>query len=83
MFGSQASILNINSVKRIHRGEYSCVVSNPAGKIEYGTMLEVNGIERCVDIQFHPKIKVEFSTFELRMFPNIGTPTGYGMFLWH
>jgi hypothetical protein len=43
-FGSQASILNINSVESHHKGEYDCVVTNAAGKSKYVAFLDVNGI---------------------------------------
>lgn len=42
-FGSQASILNINSVEPHHRGEYTCVAENPAGKAKFSARLDVNG----------------------------------------
>lgn len=42
-FGSQASILNINSVESHHKGEYDCVVTNAAGKSKYVAYLDVNG----------------------------------------
>lgn len=48
-FGSQASILNINSVEPTHRGEYTCVASNAAGKSKYTAVLEVNGTSVVVD----------------------------------
>lgn len=42
-FGSQASILNINYVEPHHRGEYSCLVTNAAGKSKFTAFLNVNG----------------------------------------
>lgn len=42
-FGSQASILNINHVEPHHRGEYSCLVTNVAGKSKFTAFLNVNG----------------------------------------
>lgn len=42
-FGSQASILNINSVEPNHRGEYTCIATNAAGKSKNTAILEVNG----------------------------------------
>lgn len=44
-FGSQGSILNINSVESHHEGEYACVAENAAGKAKYSAVLHVNGIE--------------------------------------
>ncbi|KAG5890613.1 hypothetical protein JTB14_005123 [Gonioctena quinquepunctata] len=49
VFGSQASILNINSVEKHHRGEYACVVTNAAGKSRFIARLDVN-----VPPQIHP-----------------------------
>lgn len=42
-FGSQASILNINSVEHSHKGEYTCVATNTAGKSRYTATLDVKG----------------------------------------
>lgn len=38
-----ASILNFNSVEPHHRGEYTCVAENVAGKAKYSAILDVNG----------------------------------------
>lgn len=51
-FGSQASILNINSVEPTHRGEYTCVAINAAGKSKYTAVLEVNGTPNAVNVTF-------------------------------
>lgn len=42
-FGNQGSILNINSVEPHHRGEYTCVAENAAGKAKYSAVLDVKG----------------------------------------
>lgn len=42
-FGNQGSILNINSVESHHRGEYTCVAENAAGKAKYSAVLDVKG----------------------------------------
>lgn len=42
-FGSQGSILNINSVEPHHRGEYTCVAENSAGKDKFSAVLDVKG----------------------------------------
>lgn len=42
-FGSQASILNIISIEPNHRGNYTCAVTNVAGKTTYTATLDVNG----------------------------------------
>lgn len=44
VFGSQASILNIMSIEPHHRGDYTCIASNYAGKVEYTAQLDVTGI---------------------------------------
>lgn len=38
------STLNIDSVQAEHRGEYTCVADNPAGKSTFSAYLNVNGI---------------------------------------
>ena len=41
--GSHSSMLMIQHVKGHHKGNYTCVASNPAGRMAVHTMLKVNG----------------------------------------
>ena len=41
--GNKLSLLNIESVKGRHRGNYTCVVSNKAGSTQYSAQLSING----------------------------------------
>ena len=41
--GSRTSILTIDPLGGVHQGNYSCVASNPAGKMTVYTELRVNG----------------------------------------
>lgn len=43
VFGSQASLLNIPTVEPAHRGNYTCAVTNAAGKTTFTAILDVNG----------------------------------------
>lgn len=42
-FGSQATLLNIPSVEPHHKGEYTCIATNAAGKSSFSARLDVNG----------------------------------------
>lgn len=42
-FGTHSNILSIQSVEPVHSGNYTCVVSNIAGKVHYSASLDVNG----------------------------------------
>lgn len=39
----RTSLLNIDSLEALHRGNYKCIASNLAGNSEYTAELEVNG----------------------------------------
>ncbi|XP_066145681.1 cell adhesion molecule Dscam1 isoform X28 [Euwallacea fornicatus] len=41
-FGSQASLLNIVSVEPHHKGDYTCITTNSAGKSSFTAHLDVN-----------------------------------------
>ena len=42
--GNKLSVLNIESVKGRHRGNYTCIVSNKAGTTQYSAQLAINGL---------------------------------------
>ena len=42
--GSRSSVLIIDPVRGHHKGNYTCVASNPAGRMAVHTTLKVNGI---------------------------------------
>lgn len=52
--GQRISMLNIESVRSRHAGNYSCVASNAAGNVEHASWLRVNG--SCVLQQSSLKI---------------------------
>lgn len=47
--GKISSILMIESTASEHQGDYTCVVKNPAGIVNYTTILHVNGkiVTKC------------------------------------
>ena len=40
---AKLSLLSIEAVKGRHRGNYTCIVSNKAGTIQYSAQLAING----------------------------------------
>lgn len=42
-FGAQASLLTIPKVEHHHRGNYTCIATNAAGKSSFTAHLDVNG----------------------------------------
>ena len=41
--GNKLSVLNIESVKGRHRGNYTCYARNKAGTVQFSTQLAING----------------------------------------
>lgn len=42
--GRKASVLLIDPIEAIHRGNYSCSVRNPAGVVNFTAVLRINGM---------------------------------------
>lgn len=62
--GLKTSLLLIDPVKAVHRGNYTCTVRNPAGSANYTAGLHINGKQLSIISYFPP------SQLRLKLYPS-------------